>query len=108
MDIRIFGYFDEPGQTKPKYSPSTDLPCPVCSETLGDGPRKSVSFLVPGDYRCFFYRMHDACADDTEAQSRIEGEFIDLRVKELETAGVELKDIAATEDGEVFLVPKKG
>lgn len=76
----IMGYFDDPKQTTPAFDPGLDVACPICLGTLST-PLVTISLMVPGDDRSFFYRAHRACWDSTtsEEQSHLEGTLVDAR-----------------------------
>ena len=78
----IFGFFDKSDQVKPAFDPGLDVPCPFCLGTL-ERPLKTISLMLPGDARSFFYRAHKACYDDAtpEATSQIESAQIDTRAR---------------------------
>lgn len=84
--MNIYGYFDEPGQTKPTFDPGLDVLCPVCLRKLYESlaaPRPdtvgSVSVLGEHSSRCYFFRFHKKCWDaaSPETQQRIECAVID-------------------------------
>lgn len=78
--VSIFGFFTEPGQTKAVYDPGLDVLCPLCLQKL-ERPVKTISLLLPGDSRSFFYRTHKHCYDTAtdEAVQEIESSLIDTR-----------------------------
>lgn len=77
----IFGFFDRPNQTDPTYDPGYAMPCPICMTSLSK-PTRTISLMLPGDSRCFFYRMHRKCAEETSKEeiNRIESALIDQRI----------------------------
>lgn len=77
-DPRLFGYFDAPHQTSPAYDPGREAICPECLRALGDDPVRTHSLVVPGDKRCFFWRVHKACETD-ELIDRVEGALVASR-----------------------------
>ena len=70
----IYGYFDDDSNI-PAYDPGLEIDCPICGQPLCD-PMKSPSFMVPGDSRSYFYRIHKGCANE-QAMSEIEGVIVD-------------------------------
>lgn len=66
--IRLFGYYDGLGNT-PAYDPGIDVPCIYCRRPL-DFPLRTISFMVPGQDRSYFYRLHTAC----EEEMKVKGE----------------------------------
>lgn len=70
-----FGYFSAPGQTIPARDPGLDVGCPVCHAPL-TAPLVTISFLVPGDDRSYFYRIHKACQSE-KAEQAIESLIVD-------------------------------
>src|SRR5207253_1542630 len=81
----IFGYYDAPGQTEPTFDPGLDVLCPFCLCSLRSGQVQTVSLMLPGDVRCFFYRVHKECrAQASEKEiDEIEGALIDARAAEV-------------------------
>jgi hypothetical protein len=81
----IFGYFDDPSQTEPVYDPGLNIPCPCCLRPLADATRVTISLLLPGDYRSFFFRAHKDCWGrvSAEEKSEIESSLIDQLAKEI-------------------------
>jgi len=82
----IFGYYDEPTQTKPAHDPGPDGLCPVCCSLVGkhsiDNPVKTISLAVEDlkrRTRSFFFRTHRNCWDSTSPHNRmlIESSVID-------------------------------
>lgn len=75
----IFGYFDAPEQTTPAFDPGLDAKCPVCGKTVGRVNIKTISVMLRGDMRSYFYRVHKACYDPltAEQQADVDGLIID-------------------------------
>jgi hypothetical protein len=66
-----FGYFDDPDQTVPAFDPGLDAPCPACLNVhLGNWPVVTISLMVPGDNRSYFYRMHKRCYEQLNDDQR--------------------------------------
>lgn len=105
LSEQMFGYFDEAGQTEPTYRPGPETPCVACGEKI-EGQRFSTSFMVPGDWRCYFHYTHKDCSRDMEAVAAAEGWMIDHRAAAMSAAGTPEKVIRATPDGEIFFAPK--
>ena len=79
----LVGYFDQPAQERPALDPGLEVECPICEFPLEIAPRTTISVLVPGDNRCFFFRAHKTCytmlSDDD--QSVLDGTLVvDLRI----------------------------
>lgn len=76
----IFGYFDHAEQTAPTFDPGLDALCPHCIQKL-ERPVRTISLLVPGDTRSFFYRVHRDCAQRATEQQvmEIESSLVDSR-----------------------------
>lgn len=79
LDEKNLGYFSESGQTKPTFDPGFSVPCAMCGNEMSKGNVSTISLLIPGDHRSFFYRVHKGCALDEEAVAELEGKFIDER-----------------------------
>lgn len=73
----LFGYFEGQSDT-PAYDPGTSVPCMYCQNTLS-APIKTISLMVPGQNRSYFYRMHKGCYEGMapEEVSNYEGALID-------------------------------
>lgn len=77
---RYLGWFDNPHEPTPAKEPGWRY-CPFCTETyrLGDKnePLVTVSLMVPGVFKSYFYRAHKACYDKSaERVAQIESGFI--------------------------------
>lgn len=83
MSDSIFGYFERPDQTKPTYDPGLDALCPHCLKKL-EAPVRTMSLMLPGDNRSFFYRTHRACDENAtpEQVMEIESSLIDTRASQ--------------------------
>jgi len=68
---RIYGYFTAPEQTEPVYDPGISAPCPICSSTLDAIDVRTISLMVPGDSRSYFYRVHRSCHEPLSEAERI-------------------------------------
>lgn len=77
----IVGYFSSPEQAQPAHDPGLAVPCPVCRLPL-HRPLKTISLMLGGDTRSYFFRTHQACWDNAPAERReaIEGGLVDLLV----------------------------
>lgn len=67
-----FGYYTDPEQTEPVHDPGIAINCLGCHKTLTEGPLVTISLLVVGDTRSYFYRLHKACEEsmtDEQKQS---------------------------------------
>lgn len=71
----IYGYFTEVGDT-PAHDPGVEVPCPGCGLPVGLDGISSISFMLPGSGRSWFYRGHKACLTDA-VQAHVEGVIID-------------------------------
>lgn len=56
----LIGYYDDPSQATPTYNPGLNVPCVICFKPLS-APMKTISLMMPGDHRSYFYRAHKAC-----------------------------------------------
>jgi hypothetical protein len=84
-----YGYYDSPEQTAPVYDPGViDVLCPICGKTLTDREAqdrsfcnsiRTISLLVLGDSRSYFYRVHATCHEPLSQSQRssIDGLLID-------------------------------
>ncbi len=61
MEDTIFGYFDDPGDQAPTFDPGLDVPCPFCLRPVGKGGIKTISLMLIGGSRSYFYRAHKCC-----------------------------------------------
>lgn len=78
--MKLYGYFDDPEQTEPVFDPGLDVFCPVCYQKLtGFRQIVTISLLVEGDNRSYFYRVHKGCHMnlDEAQQSNLDGLIID-------------------------------
>ena len=57
----MYGYFDNPHENEPAYDPGLGVDCPVCEKTLAHRLVRTISLMLPGDTRSYFYRVHAAC-----------------------------------------------
>jgi len=78
---RYLGSFDNPHESTPSREPDCRY-CPFCTDTYrlgGDEPLMTVSLMLPGDVKSYFYRCHKRCYQkDAERVSDTEGCFIAL------------------------------
>ncbi len=61
--LKIYGYFTSPDQSEPAYEPGLEVDCPICHERLSH-PMKTVSLMLEGDNRSYFYRVHKSCFEN--------------------------------------------
>lgn len=80
MTDSIFGYYESADQTKPTFDPGLDALCPHCLKKL-EVPVRTMSLMLPGDNRSFFYRTHRECdaRASPEQVEEIESSLIDSR-----------------------------
>ena len=65
----IYGYFTDGNQTTPVFDPGLIAACPICGNTLNPVDVRTISLMVPGDSRSYFYRVHRSCHEPlTEAE----------------------------------------
>lgn len=76
---RIYGYFTDAAQTEPVFNPGVGVPCPICANELDAINVRTVSLMVPGDSRSYFYRVHRSCHEPLteEERIRVDGVLID-------------------------------
>ena len=74
----VFGWFDDPSQTKPAHDPGEAGLCPVCGWPVGkhsiDNPLKTISiaaFKLEFRDRSFFFRAHKNCWNRTSPHERM-------------------------------------
>ena len=60
---KLIGYFITAHTDKPEYDPGLDVPCVFCYKHLIE-PIRTVSFMMPGSFRSFFYRCHKSCYEN--------------------------------------------
>ena len=78
--MSIFGFYERADQTEPSYDPGLNVPCPFCLQKL-ERPVHTVSLMLPGDSRSFFYRSHRQCRHSATPRQimEIESSLIDSR-----------------------------
>ena len=65
------GYFDDPLQTKPKYDPPVNLPCPYCKEPMHHFDVRTIGFMnAKHRTRSWFYRVHKSCDEKKTQEQR--------------------------------------
>lgn len=69
--LQIYGYFTDPQQTEPVFDPGLSVPCPICADMLNAVDVRTISLMVPGDLRSYFYRVHRSCHEPLSEQERI-------------------------------------
>lgn len=65
-----FGYFSTDGPT-PEHDPGNTCPCLICYKPWNEETVMTVSLMVPGDNRSYFYRVHKACYEALTEQEKI-------------------------------------
>ena len=73
-----YGYFTDAAQTQPAFDPGLEVPCPVCGEHLSP-PLKTISLMLEGDARSYFYRTHKSCYESLgmERRGALDGLLVD-------------------------------
>ncbi len=71
MANRVYGYYSQAGQIEPDYDPGLDAPCLICSGALTPTDVRTISLMVPGDSRSYFYRVHRSCHEPLSEAERI-------------------------------------
>lgn len=77
----FYGWFDEPAQTEPTYSPPLGGACPLCGRLMASGQEiKTHSLMYVGEYaaRSYFYRTHKQCAENDPSHTAADGFIFDL------------------------------
>lgn len=75
--MRIWGWYDDPDQSKPSYDPPHDAPCPYCLAPISENDMRTSSLMPLGPRyakRSYFYRTHKSCAD-------VDGGYTDMDEK---------------------------
>jgi hypothetical protein len=77
MTAAIYGYFNDLSGT-PAYDPGLGVDCPVCHTPLCL-PLVTISLMLPGDTRSYFYRAHKGCYSrlSADAQTELDSVLID-------------------------------
>ena len=88
VPFRLWGWFDEAGQTEATYDPPHDAPCPYCLAPITPIDVRTHSIMYQDAAyakRSYFYRTHRTCAQD----ARVRGdESMDGRIFDaIEKAG---------------------
>lgn len=75
-----FGYFTNANQEVPEYDPGLNVDCPICEKLLA-APMKTISVLLEGDDRSFFYRTHKTCYESLteDEQTKLDSLVVDAR-----------------------------
>lgn len=79
----FYGWFDDPTQEEPTYSPPLGGPCPLCGRTItllvDDVRTHSLIYQAP-QYakRSYFYRTHRTCAEKDETHTAADGFILDM------------------------------
>jgi len=73
----MFGWFDDVS-SNPAHNPGLEAPCVVCAKKLSR-PMKTISLMIDGDSKSYFYRTHKACWDGISEREQwlIESSVID-------------------------------
>ena len=79
QSLRLWGWFDDPGQKEASYDPPHDAPCPYCLAPLIPGDVRTHSLMWAGPLyakRSYFYRTHRTC-DDAGVSGGMDGRILD-------------------------------
>lgn len=76
----IYGYFTQANQDVPEYDPGLNVNCPICNQLLS-APMKTISVMLEGDSRSFFYRTHKPCYENLseEEVTKLDSLVVDVR-----------------------------
>lgn len=78
----FYGWFDDPTQTEPTYSPPLDAPCPLCGHRIESfsGDVRTHNLMYVGAYakRSYFYRTHKSCAEKETTGTAVDGFILDM------------------------------
>lgn len=82
MEDTIFGYFDNPVDKNPTFDPGLSVPCPFCLQSVVKGALKTISLMLIGGGRSYFYRTHKGCYERASSKdvNRLESSLIDTAV----------------------------
>lgn len=69
--LRTYGYFTDASQTIPVFDPGLDAPCVICANKLNAVDVRTISLMIPGDSRSYFYRVHRSCHEPLTEEERI-------------------------------------
>lgn len=69
--MRMYGYYTDASQTVPEFDPGLDALCPICAGKLNVVDVRTISLMVPGDSKSYFYRVHRSCHEPLSEQERI-------------------------------------
>jgi len=77
--MSIYGYFTDAAQIVPAHDPGLDVLCPICGKPLNADDVRTISLMVPGDNRSYFYRVHRSCHEPMSEGERckVDGLLID-------------------------------
>jgi hypothetical protein len=77
---RIYGWFDDPGQETPTYSPPLDTPCLFCGKAVSRENVRTHSLMYQGQYaaRSYFYRTHRTCAEADETETALDDVVLEM------------------------------
>lgn len=75
-----YGYFTKANQEVPEYDPGLNINCPVCEKLLS-APMSTISVMLEGDSRSFFYRTHKSCYEklSEEEATLLDSTIVDVR-----------------------------
>jgi len=61
--FRHLGYYTRADQPrhKPTFNPPLDAPCPICGRPLTKEDMRTISVMLQGGTRSYFYRTHRTC-----------------------------------------------
>lgn len=78
MYTSIYGYFSNSEQIEPEHDPTLDVDCPICHQKLFI-PVKTISLILDGDNRSYFYRVHKNCYESStdELKTMVDSLLID-------------------------------
>lgn len=78
----FYGWFDDPTQEEPSYSPPLGGPCLLCGKLMAwNDEVRTHSLMYQGAAyakRSFFYRTHKICAEKDETHTAADGFILDL------------------------------
>src|SRR5580692_4978857 len=84
-DQKIFGWFDDAGQTVPSHDPPHDAPCLFCGRPITpDDVRTHGLMYVEPEYakRSYFYRTHRTCSETDPTHTACDGIVFDMIERE--------------------------
>lgn len=76
----IYGWFDDPDQTEPSYTPPRGAPCLFCGSPVTADDVRTHSLMYQGQYaaRSYFYRTHRTCAERDQTETAMDDFVLEM------------------------------